>query len=136
MGPYVTVDEIRWLSIQAAPWTIKTATASAVDPPIFHWRTDEPPPSSVTATRRGFAHAPASTTTSTAQPGGVLQMVTPMQVRVDHWRFRYGSDYRYGWAAGGFAVLTLRFIPEPGVGLLLATGIAGLVAIGRQRMRK
>jgi len=37
---------------------------------------------------------------------------------------------------GGFAVLTVRFVPEPGVGLLLATGIAGLVLIGRQRMRK
>ncbi|NIV49581.1 MAG: hypothetical protein GWN46_23675, partial [Gammaproteobacteria bacterium] len=80
-----------------------------VDPPIFGWWTDRPPPPIVTATRRGFAHAPVSTTTSTAQPGGVLQMVTPMQIRVDHWTFRYGPDYRYGWAAGGFGVLTIRF---------------------------
>jgi len=87
--------------------------------------------------RRGFARAPGSTTTSTAQIGGMLQMVTPMQVRRDTWTEHPGSPWWHsGHVYGGFAVLMVRFIPEPGVGLLLATGIRGLVLIGRQRMRK
>lgn len=36
----------------------------------------------------------------------------------------------------GFAVQTLRFVPEPGGLLLLATGIAGLVIVGRRKMRE
>jgi len=126
--------EIRQLSIQGAPWTINTATASAVYPPFFG---DSDMPSLVSATRRGFAHATASTTTSTAQIGGMLQMVTPMQVRWDYWYERPGDYWSHvGFVFGGFGVLTIRFIPEPGIGLLLATGLVGLVVIGRQRMRK
>lgn len=125
---------IRQLSIQGAPWTINTATASGSYPPFFDGNDLTRP---VTATRRGFAHAPASGTTSTAQIGGMLQMVTPMQVRWDHWYERPGRYWSHlRWVYGGFAVLRIRFIPEPGVGLLLATGIAGLVAIGRRRMRR
>ena len=121
-----TAYRITQLSIQGAPWTINTATASGVAPPFFD---DNDMTTPVSATRRGFAHAPVSTTTSTAQIGGMLQMVTPMQVR---WDSRDGCP-GYPWTHvrfvyGGFAVLAIRFIPEPGVGLLLATGIAGLVA--------
>jgi hypothetical protein len=126
--------EIRQLSIQGAPWTIKTATASGVYPPFFDGNDMT---TLVTATRRGFAHAPASTTTSTAQIGGMLQMVTPMQVRWDSWYERPGDSWSHqGFVYSGFGVLTIRFIPEPGIGLLLATGLAGLVAIGRRRMRR
>jgi hypothetical protein len=32
------------------------------------------------------------------------------------------------------ATLTLTYVPEPGTLLLLATGVAGLAAIGRKRM--
>jgi len=125
---------IRQLSIQGAPWTIKTATASGVVPPFFD---DNDMTSPVSATRRGFAHAAASTTTSTAQIGGMLQMVTPMQVRWDAWYERPGDSWSHqGFVYGGFGLLTIRFIPEPGAGLLLATGLAGLIAIGRRRMRK
>jgi hypothetical protein len=129
-----TAYSIRQLSIQGAPWTINTATASGFYPPFFG---DNDLPSLVTATRRGFAHGPGSGTTSTAQIGGMLQMVTPMQVRWDTWYGYPGVPWLHQrYVYGGFGVLTIRFIPEPGVGLLLATGIAGLVAIGRRRIRR
>jgi len=35
-----------------------------------------------------------------------------------------------------FAVLTLAYVPEPGTLLLLGSGIAGLVVIGRRKLRK
>ena len=35
-----------------------------------------------------------------------------------------------------FGFLTLHFIPEPGMLLLLGSGVAGLVLLGRHRMRK
>jgi hypothetical protein len=67
----------------------------------------------------------------------MLQMVTPMQVRRDSWYERPGGSWsHFGYVYGGFAVLAICFILEPGIGLLLATGLVGLVAIGRQRMRR
>jgi hypothetical protein len=63
-------------SLQAAPWTIKTATVidQITTPPRYGDL------ASVTWVAKGWAHAPASTTTSTAQPGGVVQLVTPNQI--------------------------------------------------------
>ncbi|NIP14986.1 MAG: hypothetical protein GWN32_11705, partial [Gemmatimonadetes bacterium] len=54
------------LSLQAAPWTIKTTTVvDQIETPggeiVFTLQT-----------AKGWAHAPASTTTSTAQPSGVV----------------------------------------------------------------
>ena len=37
---------------------------------------------------------------------------------------------------GGFVVMTLNFIPEPGTLLLLGSGVIGLAALGRKRARK
>ncbi len=71
----------------------------------------------------GFAHGPASLTSSTAQVGGVVQLVTVSKT--------YTS-----WVFPEFPVtgiLTLRFVPEPGTLLLLGSGVAGLGLLGRRR---
>jgi len=34
-----------------------------------------------------------------------------------------------------FGILSLHFVPEPGTLMLLGSGIAGLVAFGRSRVR-
>jgi hypothetical protein len=111
------------ISLQAAPWTIKTATVidQVTTPPIFG---DQ---ELVTWVTKGWGHAPVSTTTSTAQPGGMLQLVTPNQIVT-----RGPSNEKMG----SFVILVIRFIPEPGLLLLLGSGVAGLVLLGRRRMRQ
>jgi len=78
---------------------------------------------------KGWAHAPASTTTSTAQPGGMLQLVTPNQVTTN---LPLGSSDKMG----SFVIVVYEFIPEPGLLLLLGSGVAGLAVLGRRRMGK
>ena len=113
------------ISLQAAPWTVKTATV------VDHITT---PPSGtnrvfVTFRAKGWAHAPVSTTTSTAQPSGVLQLVTPSQVATN---LPLGSNEKLG----SFVIVAIHFIPEPGLLLLLGSGVAGLAFLGRRRVRK
>jgi len=110
-------------SLQAAPWTIKTATVvdQITTPPIFG---DQ---EFVTWVAKGWAHAPVSTTTSTAQPGGVVQLVTPNQIV---------TNAALNEKIGSFGILVIRFIPEPGLLLLLGSGVAGLALLGRRRMRQ
>jgi hypothetical protein len=114
------------ISLVAAPWTIKTAT-------VIDQITTTP---GATPTRifttwiaKGWAHAPASTTTSTAQPGGMFQLVTPNQVTTN---LPLGSSDKMG----SFVVVVYRFIPEPGLLMLLGAGVAGLAVMGRRRMRR
>jgi len=76
----------------------------------------------------GFAHGPASGTTSTAQPSGVLQLVTPNQVRTN---LALGSSRKVAI----LGELLVRFIPEPGLLVLLGSGVAGLLLLGRSRIR-
>ena len=63
----------------------------------------------------GFAHGAASLTGSTGLPGGSLQLVTPIRVTSNQ-----GSEL------AAFGRLRVRFLPEPGVSLLLAAGCLGL----------
>ena len=72
----------------------------------------------------GFAHGPASATSTAGQPNGSLQLVTPMTVSTN-----LGADA----PNRGFAILTLHFVP-PGTALLLTSGIAllGLLGAGRR----
>ena len=70
----------------------------------------------------GFAHGPASLTSSTAQPSGALQLVTVTKVVT--------SIYE---ELPLFAIMNLHFVPEPGTLLLLGLGVVGLAAVGRLR---
>ena len=112
------------ISLQAAPWTIKTATVLDQITP-----TGGPPRIITTWTAQGWAHAPASTTTSTVQLSGMVQLVTPNQVVTN-------MDLGSNQVMGSFVILVIRFIPEPGLLLLLGSGVAGLALLGRRRMRQ
>jgi hypothetical protein len=124
IGGLITVggDSPIRISLEGAPWTVKTATAidqtdNNTGQAAFHF-----------VTRMGFAHGPASGTTSTAQPSGVLQVVTPNQVRTN---LALGSNVKVSI----LGELLIHFIPEPGVMLLLGSAVTGLVLIGRSRIR-
>jgi len=81
-----------------------------------------------TAVRSGFAHGPASDTTSTANLGGVVQLVTPIQTAISiagPWnRLRF------------FGVLTITLVPEPSTALLLGAGFAAMALVGRDVQRR
>jgi hypothetical protein len=114
------------ISIEAAPWTIKTGTSvDEITTPMTPGGVKK----FVNRTVQGFAHDPSSTTTSTAQPSGVVQLITPMQVVTN---LTSGSNSKIAL----FGFLTVHFIPEPGMLLLLGSGVAGLVLLGRHRMKK
>jgi hypothetical protein len=111
------------LSIEAVPWQLKTGTViDHITTPTNEQQTF------IDITFMGFAHGPDSVTTSTADVGGVVQLVSPTQVRTD---LPNGSNQKVG--AG--QTLFIRFIPEPGMLLLIGSGVAGLALLGRRRMR-
>jgi hypothetical protein len=101
------------VTVMGAPWT--TGTAS-VPLPI------------ATYTAKGFAHGPLSGTTSTAEPGGVLQLVTPVRIGT--------SIPGDGQFIAMFGVLTLTVVPEPEVGVLLASGMLLIAAARRAAARR
>jgi hypothetical protein len=110
------------ISLQAAPWTIKTTTV-----------TDQIETTGgeivfIPQTAKGWAHAPASTTTSTAQPSGVLQLVTPGQIVTN---LPLGTSDKMA----ALVILVVHFIPEPGLLLLLGSGVVGLTVLGQRRLR-
>lgn len=114
------------ISIEAAPWTIKTGMMiDQITTPM----TPGGVKVFVNVTRGGFAHDPSSGTTSTAQPSGVVQLISPMQIVTN---LTSGSNAKLSL----FSTLRLHFIPEPGMLILLGSGVAGLVLLGRRRLRK
>jgi hypothetical protein len=112
------------ISLEAAPWTIKTATV--LDEITTTGKANQ---TVIPVTYKGFAHGPASLTTSTAQPSGVVQLVTPTQVTTN---LAFGSSA----LIGSGVTFRLHFIPEPGLLLLIGSGVAGLALLGRRRLRK
>ena len=113
------------ISIEAAPWTIKTGTSIDEITTPFGGTIKK----FVNVTHMGFAHGPSSNTSSTANLSGFVQLITPMQVVTNS---QNGSNLKIAL----FGFLTIHFIPEPGMLLLLGSGVAGLVLLGRHRMRK
>jgi len=114
------------ISIEAAPWTIKQFTkVDQITTPMTPGGVKK----FINVADTGFAHDPASVTSTTAQPSGVVQLISPMQIRTN---LAAGSSVKLSL----FSILDLHFIPEPGMLLLLGSGVAGLVLLGRHRMRK
>jgi hypothetical protein len=93
------------------------------------WRTGMAsiPTSSGVVARTGFAHGPLSGTSSTAQPQGALQLVTPIAVRFSE---------APGLVVPVFGVLDVKFLPEPGTGALFGSGAALLMLLGARRARR
>jgi hypothetical protein len=100
--------------VTGAPWTIGTALA-------FTGTTANGAPTA-TVLRSGFAHGPASGTTSPANLGGVVQLVTPAKVVTNLGTEMIGPL---------FGILTIHFVPEPSTILLVGGGL-GLLALGRR----
>jgi hypothetical protein len=108
------------ISLEAAPWTLATVSGE-------HQTKGG---NFVTLTRVGFVHGAASgTDSSTAANSGVIQLIAPQQVTTSG---VVGNSTRQAL----FSTLTLHFIPEPGLLLLIASGVLGLGLVGRSRMKK
>ncbi len=106
------------ISVTANPWTLGQATA--LD------RTDNGAITIRAVT--GFAHGPASLTSSTALPSGVVQFVTPLQVTTN---LTGGSSD----VISLLGKIKLHFVPEPGLVLLLGSGVVALLLLGRSRQK-
>jgi len=104
------------VTMQHAPWTIGQPVLTLHTPNSTF---------SVPTLPGGFAHGPASLTSSTAQAGGVVQLVTVSKA--------------FTSLSGAFperpliGVLTLHFVPEPGTLLLLFSGVAVLGVYGHRK---
>jgi hypothetical protein len=107
------------LSILGAPWTIKTASVSN--------RTDN---EGITFfAKNGWAHGPASLTSSTAVTSGVFQLVNASQTTTTG--IPGNSD-----KSGNVTHQVIHFIPEPGLLLLLGVGAVGVAALGRKKLKR
>lgn len=102
------------LSIEAAPWTVRAAAVTVT--------TEQG--AIVTLATQGSLHGANSFTGSTAITGGELSLVTPFQL--------YSSGAP---PTGGFARLSIRFVPEPAFPILLGAALCGLRVLYPLRSR-
>jgi hypothetical protein len=107
------------ISLEFAPWTL--TTVSGLNQTVKG--------NYKTLTRVGFVHGAGSSPSSTATNSGVIQLVAPQQVKTVGVE---GNSSRVAL----FSTLTLHFIPEPGLLLLIASGAVGLGLLGRSRMNR
>jgi hypothetical protein len=108
------------ISLEAAPWTL--ATMTGINQTALG--------AYVTLSRAGFVHGAASASdSSTATNSGVIQLIAPMRVTTSGVP---GNSTRVAL----FTTLTLHFIPEPGLLLLIGSGVVGLALLGRSRMKR
>jgi hypothetical protein len=107
------------VTMQHAAWTIGQPTTTFHTPNTNAWTPTLP---------GGFAHGPASVTSSTAQPSGVLHLVTVSKV--------FTSLTSAFPELPVYAELNLHFVPEPGAILLFATGTAVLAVYARFGRRR
>jgi hypothetical protein len=105
------------MSIQGNPWTVKTAVITGV--PTTNG-------GSTTRTEQGFAHGPASATSSAVNIGGVVQLVTPMVVETTIGDPLFALIPLFG-------TLRIQITPEPGTALLFGSGMAALALANRRR---
>jgi len=107
------------ISLLNAPWTL--GVQSGINQTVHG--------AFITLSKAGFVHGALSANSSTAEPSGLVQLISPTQVITS------------GVPANSqnltlFATLTLHFIPEPGLLLLIGSGVVGLGLLGRSRMKK
>jgi hypothetical protein len=107
------------ISIEAGPWTLGTGTANIQTAGGgFDIRS-----------KAGFVHGAASNPSSTATPSGLVQLISPAQVTTSGVPANASQLTLFG-------TLTLHFIPEPGLILLIGSGVVGLGLLGRNRMKQ
>lgn len=109
-GFHITLQHARW---QLAPATLLQSTMNGT----------------ITAMATGYVRGPLSNTSTAAKVGGAIQLITPSQV------FTQGVPGGHSDTQALFTRLTLNFVPEPGLLLLLGPGVAGLALLGLRRMR-
>lgn len=120
------------LSLTGAPWTVAKATITGVlTTNAMIAPTDR---TTTTISVAGFAHGPVSGT-SAAKVGGVVQVVTPSRIETNLMvpNNLIGLPHSLRFHFLGFVY---QAVPEPGLLLLLASGVAGLAVIGRYRLRR
>ena len=108
-----------FISLHHAPWQLAPATLDQ----------STAPGTIVTAMATGYVRGPLSNTSTAAKTGGSIQLIAPSQV------FTMGVPGGYSDTQALFTRLTLNFVPEPRLSLLLGPGVVGLALLGRRRMR-
>jgi len=108
------------ISLEAAPWTL--ATITGLNQTVKG--------NFITLSRVGFVHGAASgSDSSTAANSGLIQLVAPQNLTTSG---IVGNSTKMNL----FLTLSLHFIPEPGLLLLIGSGVVGLGLLGRSRMKK
>jgi hypothetical protein len=106
------------VSLHHAPWQLAPATLSQ----------STAPGTIITAMATGYVRGPLSNTSTAAKVGGSIQLIAPSQV------FTQGVPGGHSDTQALFTRMTLNFVPEPGLLLLLGPGVVGLAVLGRRRM--